>query len=166
MRNIPSYTRCLKLYDGRIKTRGRNARDAIFYFFFFFFPPSFHVSRPIPTTPSYREQARRRIILVDGTSCNRVARFWTAGERQAWNGSKRERWIAAKVGWNKSHGTFTMARLFIQLPMATRGVVSFINCTPASIFSWGANALSAKRGKTVTFARLPFIPTSPHCVNF
>lgn len=105
-----------------------------------FFPSL--VSRPIPTTPSYREQARR-IILVDGTSCNRVARFWTAGERQAWNGSKRERSVNRRlVGWNKSHGTFTMARLFIQLP--TRGVVSFINCTPASIFSWGANALSAK----------------------
>lgn len=46
-------TSCLKLYDRRIKTRERDARDAMAGDLLF---PSLvsHVSRPIPTTPSYR----------------------------------------------------------------------------------------------------------------
>lgn len=55
---------------------------------------------------------------------------------------------------------------YLQPPNGSMRGVSFINCTPASIFR-GGQMLSAERGKkTVTFARLPFIPTSPHCVNF
>lgn len=78
---------------------------------------------------------------------------------------KRGKWPVNRLGWNKSHGTFTMARLFTT-PNGSMHGVSFINCTSASIFR-GGQMLSAERGKkTVTFARLPFIPTSPHCVNF